>query len=56
MSFTLAICSALEHERAFSTTMDMNSMEPAGGRLSDYFTAAARRVVIPPNAKHGSKD
>ena len=29
----------------------MNSMEPAGGRLSDYFTAAARRVVIPPNAK-----
>ena len=34
----------------------MNSMEPAGGRLSDYFTAAARRVVIPPNAKHGSED
>ena len=31
--------------------MDMNSMEPAGGRLSDYFTAAARRVVVPPNAK-----
>ena len=31
-------------------------MEPAGGRLSDYFTAAARRVVIPPNAKHGSED
>ena len=31
-------------------------MEPAGGRLSDYFTAAARRVVVPPNAKHGSED
>ena len=27
-------------------------MEPAGGRLSDYFTAAARRGVVPPNAKH----
>ena len=26
-------------------------MEPAGGRLSDYFAAAARRVVVPPNAK-----
>ena len=51
MSLTLAICRALAHERAYSTTMDMNSMEPAGGRLSDYFTAAARRVVIPPNAK-----
>ena len=49
---TLAISSALVLERAYSTTMDMNSMEPAGGRLSDYFTAAARRVVIPPNAKH----
>ena len=34
--------------------MDMNSMEPAGGRLSDYFAAAARRVVVPPNAKQFS--
>ena len=51
VSLTLAICRALAHERAYSTTMDMNSMEPAGGLLSDYFTAAARRVVIPPNAK-----
>ena len=51
MSLTLAISSAIVLERAYSTTMDKNSKEPAGGRLSDYFTAAARRVVIPPNAK-----
>ena len=41
--------------------MDMDSMEPSGGRLrsqalSDYFTAAGRRGVVPPNAKHGSED
>ena len=36
--------------------MGMDSMEPSGGRLSDYFTAAGRRGVVPPNAKHGSED